>query len=286
MINIIATILSSTSIYIIFRLAKDYSCKIQNLITINYLVASLFGFGFFLQFDLSTITGLKPLLPSGIVLGTLFIGMFFLIGNSSQKAGITITTLANKLSLVFPVLFSMLWFHESVSTFKNIGIFTAVSALFLTIYKKDIKKTNLVYIFLPFAIFIGSGITDSFVKYAQTVKIPPENSALFSCIVFFVAFILAAAISLIGIKSINIKVHSPTLILGVLLGLVNFGSLYFLINALNKSRLESSLVFTIVNISIVVMSSLVGTIFFKEKLNNLNITGIILAILSLSFLLL
>jgi len=65
------------------------------------------------------------------------------------------------------------------------------------------------------------------------------------------------------------------------LGLVNFGSLYFIINALNTSKLNSSLVFALINISIVCLSAIIGILYFKEKLNKLNITGIILAILSL-----
>ena len=264
MIHLFATILSSTSIFVIFRLAKNYSCKISNLITINYFVATLFGFGIFTHFNFHEFNDSKSWLTSGIVLGTLFIIMFFLIGKSSQKAGITITTLANKLSLVFPVLFSIIWFNEKTTALKFVGFFTAVLAIFLTIYKKDIKRTNLLYFFLPIAIFIGSGITDSVVKYAQAVKISPDESGIFSCVVFLAAFIIATVISLLNKNRSKILSHSPTLVLGILLGLVNFGSLFFIINALNKSNLNSSLVFVIVNMSIVILSALIGILFFKE----------------------
>ena len=285
MIHLFATILSSTSIFVIFRLAKNYSCKISNLITINYFVATLFGFGIFTHFNFHEFNNSKSWLISGIVLGTLFISMFFLIANSSQKAGITVTTLANKLSLVFPVLFSIIWFNEETTALKFVGFFTAVLAIFFTIYKKDIKKTNLLYFFLPVAIFIGSGITDSVVKYAQAVKISPDESGIFSCLVFFVAFSIAAIISILNKNKVRIIFNSPTLILGILLGLVNFGSLFFIINALNKSNLNSSLVFVIVNMSIVILSALIGILFFKEKLSKINFAGIILAILSFCFLL-
>lgn len=249
MIHVIATILSSTSIFVVFRLAKNYSCNITSLITINYLIASFLGFGYFMQFNFRLLSGFKPWFPYAVLLGTLFIVMFYLIGNSSQKAGITVTTLANKLSLVFPVLFSILYFHETISVLKYVGLAMAVTAVILTIYKKDLKKTNLLFILLPVSLFFGSGITDSVLKFAQGEKIAESESAVFSFFVFMVAFIIAAIISIINYKSGEKKfIHSPTLVFGIILGLVNFGSLYFLINALNKSNLNSSLVFALVNI--------------------------------------
>lgn len=286
MIYILLTILCSASIYVIFRLAKNYSCKLSSLITLNYLVASFLGFGILLQFKISLLAESESWLPFALLLGILFILMFYLIGNSSQKAGITITTLANKLSLVFPVLFSLFYFHEQISPIKYIGIISAVIAVFLTVFKSDIKKTNIIYFLLPALIFVGSGVTDSVVKYVQTVKINQSESTIFSSFVFLVAFIISLLIVVFN-KKISLKTdfHSPTIIFGVLLGLVNFGSLFFLINALNKSNLKSSFVFTIVNMAIVILSAIIGRLLFFEKLSKINTVGIFLAIVSIYILL-
>ena len=284
MVYLIASIFSSSLIYVVFRLAKNYSCSLTPLITINYLTATVLGY---LLFDtqLNTIwIHTKQWLPIGILLGVLFIGMFYLIGNSSQRAGITVTTLANKLSLVFPVLFSLLYFNEEITILKSIGLFTAFVAVFLTVYNKNLKRTNFIYILLPIAIFFGSGITDSVVKYIQAVKINSNEVSLFSSLVFFVAFVIGIVIT-ISQKNIRKFNHIPTLVLGIILGAVNFGSLYFVINALNKSSLSSAMVFTINNMSIVALSAIFGTFFFHEKLSKINFTGILLAILSLYFLL-
>lgn len=284
MIYLLLTILSSTSIYVIFRLAKNYSCQLSDLITLNYLVATLLGFGLLLQ-PTDLMSGLKSWFPFAFILGFLFIVMFYLIGNSSQKAGITVTTLANKLSLVFPVLFSLIYFNEQITLIKYIGITTAIIAVFLTVFKTDIKKTKLIYFLLPVFIFIGSGITDSVVKYVQTIKINQSESAIFSGFVFLVAFLISLLVSIFKRKKSFTVFHSPTLIFGILLGLVNFGSLYFIINALNKSNLKSSLVFAIVNMSIVILSALTGRLLFNEKLSKINTAGIFLAIISIYLLL-
>lgn len=283
MIYLVATIISSTSIFVIFRLAKNFSSRISTLITINYLIASLFGFGLFMQFDYRLFSQSGSWFSTGIILGILFIGMFYLIGISSQKAGITITTLANKLSLVFPVFFSIWWFNEETSTLKYAGFVTALIAMFFTIYKKDLKHTNLFWFFLPVIIFVGSGITDSVVKYAQAAKIHPDESGTFSTVVFVTAFLISVIVAFFGEKK-GFQLHFPTLFMGIVLGLVNFGSLYFIINALNHSKLKSSVVFVVINMSIVILSAIIGKVFFKEKLSLINGFGIILAILSLLFL--
>lgn len=224
-------------IYVIFRLAKNYSCELSSLITLNYFTATILGLFLFNPLNTSIEGNAHRWIPFGILLGLMFITMFYLIGNSSQKAGVTITTLANKLSLV-----------------------------------------------LPLSIFVGSGITDSVVKYVQTVKIDSSESSIFSSLVFFVAYVCGGIISITKKSRFKLN-HYPTLLLGVLLGVTNFGSLYFIINALNKSNLNRSLVFTINNMSIVALSPILGTFFFQEKLNKINISGILLAIISLYFLL-
>jgi drug/metabolite transporter (DMT)-like permease len=284
MVYLLASIFSSTMIYVVFRVAKSYSCNLTPLITINYLTATILGLLLFKPTNGNIWNNAVQWLPFGILLGILFIVMFFLIGNSSQKAGITVTTLANKLSLVFPVLFSLLYFNEQITLLKIIGLITAFIAVFLTVYKKEIKKTNFLFIILPVAIFIGSGITDSVVKFVQASKITAEEASIFSSLVFLVAFIIGLFVSFLQKKSQRFG-HYPTIFLGILLGAVNFGSLYFIINALNKSNLNSAMVFTINNMSIVALSAILGTSIFHEKLNKINVAGILLAILSLYFLL-
>lgn len=216
-----------------------------------------------------------------MTLGVLFIAMFFLIGMSSQKAGITVTTLANKLSLIFPVFFSLIWFNENLSINKYIGFVTAIAAVIATLYKKDIKKANTAAIVLPLVIFAGSGFTDSMIKYIQATQITIPETGSFSTFVFFIAFIFGAILLFSSSISIRSKLTIPTLLLGILLGMANFGSLFFFINALNTSGLDSSLVFTINNLLIVALSATAGHFIFREQINRVNLAGFLLAFISM-----
>ena len=284
MVQLIACIFSSSLIFVIFRLAKNYQTRLSPLITYNYLAATILGILFFQPLENITIENSFSWLPFGIINGVLFISLFFLMGRSSQRAGITVTTLAAKLSLVFPVMFSLIYYNESTTILRAIGLFTTFIAIGLTVYKKDMQRTNLSFIILPLLIFLGNGLVDSVVKFVQAEKISQSQSGIYTTGVFFVAFLCGSILSAFS-KNTRLKIHIPTLILGVLLGIVNFGSLYFIIEALNKTAMESSMVFAINNMSIVVFTAVLGRLLFKEKLNKINFAGIILALISIYFLL-
>lgn len=284
MIQLISCILSSSLIFVIFRWAKNYQVRLSPLITYNYLAATILGLLFFQPLKSVTFESTISWLPFGIINGILFIVLFFLMGKSSQKAGITVTILATKLSLVFPVMFSLVYYAEPITIIRSIGLFTTFVAIGLTVYKKDFKRTNLLFIILPLLIFLGNGIVDSVVKFVQAEKISHDQSAMYTTAVFFVAFICGAILTAFS-KNTRLRIHIPTLVLGLLLGIVNFGSLYFIIEALNKTGMKSSMVFAINNISIVVLTAVLGRLLFKEKLNKINFAGIVLALISIYFLL-
>ena len=79
----------------------------------------------------------------------------------------------------------------------------------------------------------------------------------------------------------NFKFESKNLLGGVALGIPNYFSIYFLVQALRANGLESSTIFTLNNVAIVMLSTLLGIILFKEKLLAKNWLGIGLAVISL-----
>jgi multidrug transporter EmrE-like cation transporter len=73
---------------------------------------------------------------------------------------------------------------------------------------------------------------------------------------------------------------------GIVLGIVNFGSIYLLVSALNHVnnngiRTDSSVIFGLNNIGIVGLSVLVGLLIFSEKLKLINWIGIALSVVSI-----
>jgi drug/metabolite transporter (DMT)-like permease len=281
MIYLLLSILSSTVIFITFKVTERFKTNLVNLITINYLAAAILGFSFNRQSF--SFTGLvsSNWLPYAMLIGVSYILMFFLIGYSIRKSGMAVTTIAGKLSMVIPILFSVLYFGEKINLLKIIGLTLAILAVLLTSYRPVNKAKNLALIVMPLIIFIGSGITDSLVKYAQNYHVSNRMSLLFSSVVFLSALISGLLFILLKPKSSSKTITLPELIGGIILGIANFGSLYFFILTLNNSKLDSSIVFGLNNMCIVLFSILIGWTFFKEKFSNINFAGVIMAFIAI-----
>lgn len=282
MLALLFSILCSTSIYILFKLAGKHGAKNQHIIVINYLVATLLGF-FLHEGENEELLHPDPQwLGLAILIGVSFVVMFHLIAYASQKAGVSVTSLATRLSVVLPIAFSIYIDPDDfLSLSKVLIILFTLLALFLSVYKKRNGQTSMFSLFLPLVLFIGAGTLDSFVKYGQQHFVGPENLAAFSTYLFLFSFVTALLFSLLNFKEFRSAWPSATWIFGVLLGVMNFGTIYFIVLALESGFADSSVLFAANNISIVVLSVAVALVFFREKLSRLNIIGVLMSIVAL-----
>ncbi|TKG94367.1 EamA/RhaT family transporter [Puteibacter caeruleilacunae] len=280
MIYLCLSILSSTFIFLIFKYIERFNQHLLYPIIINYLTAFTLGVSLLSPNEkLSSITQVQWL-PIVSIIGVAFIVMFILIGKSTQQAGITPTTIATKLSMVIPICYSLLYFDETLHLTKLVGIIMACLAVILTIYKKE-RVRSLILLLFPLIIFIGSGSVDSLIKYAQHYFLKDGQVEIFSTFTFLVAFISGILLMLILRMSAQPLLRRNTITFGIALGIANFGSLYFFLKTLNTEILDSSVIFGVNNMGIVVLSVLFAKGFFKEKLNLLNWIGIIISLISI-----
>ena len=77
------------------------------------------------------------------------------------------------------------------------------------------------------------------------------------------------------------RINFKNVLGGICLGVPNYFSIYFLLKALQHPMLTSASVFTINNVAIVMLSTLLGILLFKEVLSLKNWLGIGLAIISI-----
>lgn len=284
---LILCILSSTSIFVIFKSIDRQGIPAFPVIVLNYLTASVLGFiinpG---GINFSAIRNAQWL-PISALIGILFITMFFLIAFSSRKAGISITTVASKMSVIFPILFSLIIDpSDQLSGFKTAAIFATLAGVGLTVYKPRERFMDPAVIYIPLILFIGMGVVDSLVKYAQHNFVSDSHTALFSAVLFLNAFVSGVVALLFFPKFFSWYSRMLVWIWGILLGAVNFGSIYFLVRTLNwvspsGLRMDSSVIFGVNNIGIVALSVLVGLWLFNEKLLLINWLGVVLSALAL-----
>lgn len=279
MLYLLLSIVCGTSIVLLFKVVDIRKIDKLEVITLNYLTA--FAAGMVLVFA----SGRELSIPSAgwlwsaLLIGILFVIMFFVLGIAVARTGVGVSSVAAKMSVVLPILFSIIAFGEQVGMVKVIGIAMALISLALVVYRNESPKGKTSILF-PIILFAGMGIVDSSVKLAQELYVSHDDLIPFSTLLFGVSSLVSIA-SLFLIRKRRITFRPDLVLTGIALGLVNMGSLYFMVMALESGFLDSSLIFGINNIGIVVFSFIIGAIIFKERSTLLNKVGLILALISI-----
>tara|TARA_R110002050_G_scaffold180202_3_gene313810 strand:+ start:472 stop:1338 length:867 start_codon:yes stop_codon:yes gene_type:complete len=281
MIWILLSICSSILIFVVFTYLKKFSIDNLQAILVNYLVAFSIGQAQ-MGFSKPLVSVLEqPWLNSVLLLGFLFITLFNLMAWVSQNFGLTTVSIAVKMSVMVPISFGIFYYNESASALKISAIILALLAVWMSTYKPARIKSNPLSIILPILLFLGSGFLDSFLKYNQQELVPAEDQAWFASSIFGFAAIFGIVAIIYRYFKMRVPLQFKALLGGIALGVPNYGSIYFLLRALDSPGMESSSLFAINNVGIVALSSLLGYFAFKEKLSPINIAGIILAIISI-----
>ncbi|MBI9067770.1 MAG: hypothetical protein JEZ09_10795 [Salinivirgaceae bacterium] len=283
MIDLLLSIASSTIILLIFKIIEKQKVPIFPPIVINYITAASLGFVLNRSNPIVIFSEVPVWIYFSIIIGILLIVNFFFIGNATQKSGIAITTVSAKMSFVLPVLYSLLFDVNDVFTLaKAILLLLAMVSVFLVVLPNKYSLKGKMTIVYPILIFFGLGLLDSLIKYCQYNYISnPESSSIFSGVNFSIAGIIGLVVLLFSKKSRKTILNIKVLILGVALGAANFGSMYFIINALNALKYDNSMVFGINNIGVVVLSVLMAVLVFKEKYSKINWIGLIISVIVL-----
>lgn len=282
MIYLLLSVLSSVIIFVVFKLFDRFKINILHAIVINYFVACASGI---IAYD-------SPVSISAIVnydwfyytlaLGVLFIIVFNLMGITTQRSGLSVVSVATKMSVVIPILFGLLYYKESFGYLKLIGVLLALVAVYLTSIK---SKEGIVFdrktLVFPLLVFIGSGIIDTSLKYLENSFVAENDVPIFSATIFGSAAIIGILILIYFAIQGKFKFEFKNILGGVALGVPNYFSIYFLVKALRSTVLDSSGIFTVNNVAVVMISTLIGILLFKEKLSSKNWVGIVLAIVSI-----
>ncbi len=276
MFYLVFSILSSTFIIIAFKLMAKYKISILQAITVNYLVASVFGFLSEPEaFNLMELHS-KPWFSMAIMVGITLIFGFNLFALSAAKAGVVVTAIASRMSVLIPVLAGFILFGESMGTLKVFGIILALFAFYLTFLKKDKVRIETKVILLPFLMFIVMGTNDTLMKFAETFAIG-RDFVLFLSTSFLISLFLGIIVLIA--KSKNEKFAIKNVLAGIVLGLLNWYSTYYFLKGLDL--FDVSIVVPVINVGIVALSSIAGYFFFKEKLTKINWIGIIIAMVAI-----
>ncbi len=275
MLFLILSVFCSVSVGVIFKIARNYSINIPQIVAANYIFALALCYFFFSP----NFASVDVEAPWGIYisLGILLPSIFLFLAASIKYVGIVKTDAAQRLSLFIPILAAWLLFGEKFNTLKITAFGIAFPALLLILNKPSAKKQNK-WIY-PAIILVGFGVIDIlFKQVALFTELPYTTSLL---IVFGLAMIIMTIVVVYETVFNKVKLNYKNLLFGGLVGIFNFGNILFYLKAHQSFSENPSTVFAGMNMGVILIGSLTGIFIFKEKLSKINFLGLFLSLISI-----
>lgn len=277
MLFLILSILCSVIVGVVFKISRKYVANPSQIISFNYITAitlCYFTFGP----DLQTLDNNAPF---GIytAVGILLPIVFLFLALSIRFMGIAKTDAAQRLSLFIPILAAWLLFNESFNTYKVIGVLIGFAALLFILRKQSDNKDNK-WIY-PAMVLFGFGLVDILFKKIALYTAVPYTTSLF--LVFLISFAVSVFIVLYKVIISKEKLELKNIPFGMLVGVFNFGNILFYLKAHKAFAENPSTVFAGMNMGVIILGTIIGAYFFKEKLSKTNIFGLFLALIAIIF---
>ena len=300
MIYLILAILFSTGVFVAMRLFERFGLDNHQALMWNYVFASATGFIVCDKFDTLPQLVDEPWFGLSILTGFWFIFTYLLMTASTQRSGVTVTSLSSKLSVVLPILAGVIMLGERLNFAATMGIVLALVALVLVVGGRNrqsddsrdaihrissgdamnrvcTKGNGWIISLLPVFIFFGTGTGDILMKITEQQN-TVGNLGFMIAFIYFVALVFGVIIVAWDLARGKSKWQWKSAAGGIGLGVINYFSTYSVYNAMRC--FDNVVLFPIYNIGVVSVTALVGWLFFKEKLTLKNYIGLVIAVIA------
>lgn len=258
MLYLLLAIVCGASINLGFALAGKKGLDNLNMTLLNYIAAcglSAAGFGMKMQAGQEKAFTGQITLALAVFAGVIHLVCLLLIQKAIAQSGPSATTMFNRLSMVFPVLVSIFFFHENAGIVRWAGITLAIASLVIFNWEGGIRLKGVLM-----QLWVAGGFAElSNSLFARLC--PQEDKPFYMTVVFGVAGLITAALL---IRRKGPKISGKEVLLGLAIGCVNLGSASFTVSALQ--RLPNSIVYPTITVSIIVLTAIVGALCFGDKL--------------------
>lgn len=288
MVYLFASIVLSSYLILFFKLLDRLKIDSFQVIVFNYITCVITGSFVNGHFPVNRLTAGEPWFVWGLGMGLMFISLFNLIAYTARNIGVAVASVANKLSLVIPFLFSLFLYGETASFVQYGGIILALLAVVLSSYpdrtgeSERTGRHRQLIILVPLLLFLGSGLLDTMIKYVEHRFLDGNNNNDYLITTFLTAAVTGLVLLTAGVLSGRIKFEKRSVIAGIILGIPNYFSIWALIRTLERFPAKSGTIIPVNNMGIVLFSAVAAWLLFKEKLSRVNWIGIFLSLLAIS----
>lgn len=269
-----------------FLLAISVFLAVSN----NVLYHKLSGMGNYNRFlftAVSSLIWLFILLPagiSGIKSGEIIFGVIYGIVQSlflffkmrAMSSGpISITSVVSNCSMLLTTILGIFLFSESVGFFQAVGVACILISVFMCTDAKADMEMSVKWKIYCLCFFVCAASVGIIFKYFSKTNGNGNNMMIVSAITMV---LVMTGLSFTSAE--KMKLSKSQLLIAFLAGLVSCG--YNRLNLFLSGALPSVVFFPIFNGSIVLLCSVTGAVFFKERFSLKQLSGIIIGIIAIA----
>lgn len=295
MISLVLSVICSMGCSMVYKSIGDRDVDGDSVMVVNYVTGSLIAFILCQQAGIFTEIGqigsfrvweslvdsfrgnvtLESSICWCVVIGTLhgilFVANLMVMRYNIEKSGASLCTMFDAIGNMLPVLAAILLFRELPGQYQWMGIFLAFASVFIANLQFGGGGVwNMQPILLLESLFVGwMGINNKIFQMCAYAR--------YKNLLLLIVFLFAIALSLWAFRKKKMKFRGREIACGVIMGFPNMFSSFFLINALKT--VPAAIVYPINSAGKIVLTFIVCSIVFKEKLRKQEYTAILLTII-------
>jgi drug/metabolite transporter (DMT)-like permease len=258
----------------VFKWAERRGGHMPMLVSTNYLVMAIvlaLYFWFTDNLDLSA-----DVVKVGLVIGCAFITSMTVLTTALKLVHVGSVLTALRLSMVLPVVVSVLIWNESVIPGQIVGIALALIALFFMTHGSNHahKLSGPKAMAMIAAVFLCQGISMSCLRWVHFAGLDDQHLK--------VLLVTSATAGLLGLIVIAVHGQRPKLadlIGGSGIGLYNLLALSVILFTL--SQVPGTVFFPLLGCTVVILDNLCAHFFWKESLSRLAAAGVALGLVAI-----
>lgn len=274
-------VLVTAAIGVLFKLFPRWRVNTFHAIVVNYTLCLMLGTWLdpTVAFPFEPAVLQAPWFHWDILIGFLFIAGFNLAARAVQDAGMTVTTLMQKMSILLTVAVAVLAFHEPAGLVKWLGLASAAVSILLVNRPapgtlQSLQHRQWIELFL---VWLIAAAVEIVLLGTERTGLLADQQMAFTTHGFGIAGLIGWTLILFrragGRPGPNLRDAAA----GILLGVPNFFSIFLLLVML-KQGWQATLLYPLLNITVLVTAALIAVIAFRERLTRTNWTGIVMAI--------
>lgn len=291
MLALLLSVLCSVTIVFIFKYYSRFGVDTFQALIVNYITCVVVGWLASGGPSLEPVRAGGAWLGAAVALGGLFIGTFYLVALTAQRVGVSAASVANKMSLILPVLFNLLVLRLSQRPYTLInyaGMALALVAILLTALPRrpaaaaaDAATPGAAW-WLPLVLFVSSGAGDSLLNFASSTLLPDAATrTLFPLVTFATAGAIGLLLLLSRVAKGGQQFAAKNVLAGIILGIPNYFSIFFLIKALGDFGNDGAFVYPVANVATILLGAVGAAFLFREQLGARGRVGLATAVVAL-----